>query len=43
MDTSITISTIVTINNKTLESSKVNRNKSKISKLNSIWSNYKMN
>ena len=43
MDTSITISTIemiiVTINNKTLESSKVNRNKSKISKSNSIWNN----
>ena len=44
MDTStitITIKTIIiTINNKTLESSKVNRNENKISKQNSAWNDY---
>ena len=44
MDTStttITIETIIiTINDKTLESSKVNNNENEISKLNSVWNNY---
>ena len=44
METSTTITTIeviiVTINNKTMESSKVNSNENRISKLNNVWNNY---
>ena len=44
MDTSLTITTIETIiitrDNTTLESSKVNSNENDISKLNSAWNNY---
>ena len=44
MDTSTTIiaikTIIMTINKKTLESSKGNSNESKISKLNNVWNNY---